>query len=97
MSAGAMTAKALQNVLVDAFNAAGDGVPDLDLYDALCAEMCCEYEDEGDATTDDDNPNFDGPALEAATFRDAGVLTQSAGLVVRVGAHEFQVTIVRSR
>ena len=34
---------------------------------------------------------------DAATYRDAGVLTADAGLVVRVGAREFQVTIVRSR
>jgi len=91
-----MTAKALQNVLVDAFNAAGEGVDDLDIYDAICAEMCREYEDVGEPT-DGDNANFDGPALEAATFHDAGVLTTDAGLVVRVGAREFQVTIVRSR
>jgi hypothetical protein len=92
-----MTAKALQNVLVDAFNAAGEGIDDLDIYDAICAEMCHDYEDADDPVTDGDNPNFDGPALEAATFRDAGVLTTDAGLVVRVGAREFQVTIVRSR
>ncbi len=95
MSDRVMTAKALQIVLVDAFNAAGEG-QEIDLYDAICAEMCRDYDDVGEPT-DGDNPNFDGPALEAATFHDAGVLTHSAGLVVRVGAREFQVTIVRSR
>jgi hypothetical protein len=96
MSVRVMCTKALQNVLVDAFNAAGGGVDDLDLYDAICAEMCRDYDD-ADESTDGDNPNFDGPALEAATYRDAGVLTKDAGLIVRVGAREFQVTTVRSR
>jgi hypothetical protein len=92
----AISAKALQNVLVDVFNAAGEG-QEIDLYDAICVEMCRDYDDAGDAGDGGDNPNFDGPALEAATYRDAGVLTTDAGLVVRVGAREFQVTITRSR
>lgn len=31
------------------------------------------------------------------TFADAGVLTMNRGLVVRIGAAEFQVQVVRSR
>lgn len=31
------------------------------------------------------------------SFGEAGVLSSNTGLVVRVGNHEFQVTIVRSR
>ncbi len=95
MSDRVMTAKALQNVLVDAFNAAGEG-QEIDLYDAVCAELS-DADDDASEPTDGDNVNFDGPALEAATFHDAGVLTHSAGLVVRVGAREFQITITRSR
>ena len=90
MSAREMTARALQSVLVDAFNACVEGA-EIDLYDALCAEMGREGDD------DDGSEDFDGPALEATSYRDAGVLTQSAGLVLRIGSREFQVTIVRSR
>ena len=97
MSDRVVTATALQNVLVDALNAAGQGVDDLDLYDALCAEMCRDYDDEDEPTGCGDNPNFDGPAVDAATYHDAGVLTQNAGLVVRIGTREFQLCITRSR
>lgn len=95
MSDSVITPKALQNLLVDALNAAGEG-QEIDLFDAICAEMCHEYDDP-DEPEGGDNVNFDGPALEAATFHDAGVLTHDAGLVVRIGAREFQITIVRSR
>ena len=34
---------------------------------------------------------------QISSFADAGVLTGNQGLVVRIGAAEFQVTLVRSR
>jgi hypothetical protein len=34
--------------------------------------------------------------VSADSFRDAGVLTNNAGLVVRIGRREFQVTVVES-
>lgn len=35
--------------------------------------------------------------IDVATFEEEGVLTRNRGLVVRIGASEFQITIVRSR
>ena len=37
------------------------------------------------------------PCAHIRTFEDAGVLTMNRGLVVQIGAAEFQLTIVRSR
>jgi len=37
------------------------------------------------------------PRSRISTFADAGVLTNNKGLVVRFGATEYQLTIVRSR
>ena len=37
------------------------------------------------------------PASDIRTFRQAGVMTASKGLVVRIGDAEFQVAIVRRR
>jgi len=37
------------------------------------------------------------PRPRISSFADAGVLTANRGLVVRIGAAEFQVTLVRSR
>lgn len=40
-----------------------------------------------------------GPAgrFELRSFADAGLLTNDAGIVVRIGSAEFQITVVRSR
>jgi len=35
-------------------------------------------------------------AVSSTSFREAGVLTNNAGLVVRVGRREFQLTVVES-
>lgn len=39
----------------------------------------------------------DHGSVSVTNFRKAGVMTNDAGLVVRVGGCEFQVTVVRSR
>jgi hypothetical protein len=34
--------------------------------------------------------------IDVRTFADAGVMSLNAGLVIRIGAREFQLTVVRS-
>lgn len=92
----AINAYGLQDALLSWFERAANAVNDADdevgteLLDAICREI--DYET--DERSDDD---FDPPRIRAATYHDAGGLTQNAGLVVRIGTREFQVTIVRSR
>lgn len=46
---------------------------------------------------DGEEPDVEFDVLSVTTFADAGVLTNNAGLVIRVDNAEFQLTIVRSR
>ena len=60
-------------------------------FEALLATM---LEEHADLDENDD----DVVVAEVVTFRDAGVLTRNAGLVVRLDdGTEFQITIVRSK
>ena len=76
---------------------------DLDLHDD-------EHDDEDEGMSEEDLERFLAEAIEmyaaesdeprridAATFRDCGVLTMTRGLVLTIGDDEFQLTIVRSR
>ena len=56
------------------------------LESSEAAEVAEEFVD-GDA---------EAPEISVTSFRDAGVLTNNAGLVVRVGRREFQLTVVES-
>jgi hypothetical protein len=44
----------------------------------------------------DERMNNDDSII-VSTFEDNGVLTSNKGLVLRIGAREYQITIVRSR
>ena len=39
----------------------------------------------------------DDDAMSILTFADVGMLTQNAGVVLRIGDQEFQISLVRSR
>ncbi len=45
----------------------------------------------------EDDDSSQGRKVEIRTFREAGVLTNDDGLVLRVGNREFQITIIRSK
>jgi hypothetical protein len=59
---------------------------DEDEFETFLADAINDYAEENDT-----------PRARIRTFGEAGLLTGNKGLVVRVGAAEFQLTIVRSR
>lgn len=60
--------------------------PDPDFHEADLAELISE------CLLDSEDMSID-----VTSFADAGVMTRNVGLVVTVGGHQFQVTIVKSR
>jgi hypothetical protein len=72
----------------EADESGAEAFPDMseEEFETFLAEAVEAYADECEA-----------PRPRVRTFADAGVLTMNRGLVVRIGAAEFQVQVVRSR
>lgn len=63
-------------------------------FSTLLQEALLELQEKHNDERSDGEPEVE---INTRTFADSGLMTRSEGLIVRVGEHEYQVTIVQTR